>query len=783
MARRWVGVATFRRLPVGWGSLVCWASAGVLAVYLLLYFAGWGSPAFRTAVTDGAYLPICLSSTVLALRVVRERRLDARVRRAWCFLAAAFGCQVAANTAWFWLENVRHVTPYPSIADIGYVAFIPLICIGLLTIPVTPRTRRERQRLALDALTVLASTFMVVWYLVLGPTVVDGGSDALTVAVSVAYPVGDLVIVFGVATVLLRGVGPVLARPLGILAGALLLFVVADVYYGYVGLHAGFVGGTWPDLFWLGGNLLMGVGAHVQHRLAHGHRAYSNERSGGISWLPYGAIALAYALMVLVARRVGLYPVGGMIVGVIALTLLVVARQVNVLRENRELAVTDPLTGLANRALVQARLAAAIRQLGKPGYGVAALLIDMDRFKPINDALGHEAGDAVLVAVADALRSVTRRTDTAGRVGGDEFVVILDGIQGPVAVAAIAERLVDALRTPVVYNGHLLEISASIGVAIRAAAEPGPQRQAALAETLLQEADLAMYAAKRARRGGYTFFEPGLDVGQREAELRHAIEQRQFVLHYQSIVDLHTARPVGLEALVRWQHPQLGLLPPDQFLPLAEETGLIAQLGAWILAEASAQMSRWHRDLAGAADLALNVNLSPRQVRHPGLVGEISAVLEHTGLDASRLVLELTEDSMLESDSATIGKLTALRGMGIGIAVDDFGTGYSALRYLQRLPVNVLKMDRSFVVGLCESADGKAIGEAIVGLGRALRLQVIAEGIESSEQASVLREMGCHYGQGYHFGRPVDATATEAALRGASTPQLQAGGRHGPASI
>jgi diguanylate cyclase (GGDEF)-like protein len=757
-------VVSIRRSLFDWGNLLCWAAGAVLAAYLLLYFSGWGSPGLRTAITDGAYVPISLVATVLAVRVVRERRLDPRVRRAWRFMAAAFGCQLAANAIWFWLENVRHETPYPSLSDIGYLAFIPLICTGLLTMPVTPRSRRERQRLALDALTVLVSTFMLIWYLVLGPTVVAGGPDPLTVAVSVAYPVGDLVIVFGVATVVMRGVGQEVARPLGVLAGALLLFVVADVYYGYVGLHAGFVGGTWPDLFWLGGNLLMGVSAHVQHRFAHRHQAYRDRRRG-ISWLPYGAIALAYGLMVLLARRVGLYPMGGMIVGVIALTLLVVVRQVNVLRENRELAVTDPLTGLANRALVQARLTAATRQLGKPGYCAAVLLIDLDRFKPINDTLGHDAGDAVLVAVADTLRGVTRRTDTAGRLGGDEFVVILDGLPGPAAVRAVAERIVDSLRTPVVYDGHLLEISASIGVAIRSAAEPIPQDRAAVVETLLQEADLAMYAAKRGGRSGYTFFEADLDVGRREAELRHAIEHHQFVLHYQPLVDLHTESPVGVEALVRWQDPQRGLLQPAQFLPLAEETGLIAPLGAWVLAEACAQMARWHRELPGAADLMLNVNMSPRQVRHPGLVSEISAVLEQTGLDPSRLVLELTEHSMLEIDEATIGKLRALRGLGVGIAVDDFGTGYSALHYLQRLPVNVLKMDRSFVTQLCENADGYAIGDAVVRLGQALHLDVVAEGIETSEQVSALRQMGCYQGQGYHFGRPADAAATEAVLR------------------
>jgi diguanylate cyclase (GGDEF)-like protein len=732
-------------------------SAGVvfcgvlLGGHLIWYIGGWGSEDLRAYVTDGMYPPIALLFTLLGVRVVRRPELDPRTRLAWSVIAASFVCQLIAHSSWFVEDVILHDTTYPSFADYWFLIFDPIMFVGLLLLPAARRSRSDKVKLTLDALVVGASTFMVLWYLVLGPIFAKDGATITEVAYSAALPVGDLLLVLALATVLLRRTRVGADKSMLLLAGAVATYVVADVYYGFIQLHAGFVGGTWPDLFWLLGCYLFALSAHRRYRQARAKRPPERGHRTEVNWLPYGAIALAYGLLGVLARKEGLYPFGGMIIGAVILTFLVVVRQMYALRENRDLAVTDALTGLANRTLVTERLAQVTARPIRPGRCSAVLLIDLDRFKPINDAYGHEAGDAVLCAVAAALRTVVRPGDTAGRLGGDEFAVIMPNLPSRAAVVTVGERLLEAFRTPVVFGDQLLAVEASIGIAIRDESDD--------TVLLLAHADAAMYHAKRSGRGRLQVYTAELDTRNRDADLRRAIDCGELIVYFQPVVDLHEEQIVATEALVRWAHPIRGLLMPEEFIELAEETGAIVPLGEWVLREACAQAARWRPDTSDADLMRLSVNLSPKQVAQSNLVDMITGILTDTGFPAEKLVLELTESVILEPSPAMVARLEALRKLDIGLAVDDFGTGFSALSYLHQLPVNILKVDRSFVTGIAEDSQARKVADAVVRLGEAFGVTVVAEGIETAEQADALRAMGCRYGQGFFYHRPMDGDA------------------------
>jgi len=424
----------------------------------------------------------------------------------------------------------------------------------------------------------------------------------------------------------------------------------------------------------------------------------------------------------------------------------------------------DALTGLANRALFADRLQHALARTDRHATPVAVLFVDLDDFKAVNDDAGHSAGDELLVAVADRLRQVLRPSDTIARLGGDEFAVLIEDGADPAHTAATADRLLAALSEP--FGGDAqVRVTASVGIATGAAGQHD-------AAELLRHADVAMYAAKEAGKGRSAVFAPDMDsaiIGQLQlkAELARAVERGEFVVHYQPTVELATGRLTGVEALVRWQHPERGLVPPLDFIPLAEQTGLIVPIGRFVLREACRQMSAWHRDHATRPPLTVSVNLSARELDEPGLVGSVRAALEDAQLDPAHLVLEITESLLLVDLPTTVGTLLELRALGVRLAVDDFGTGYSSLAYLENLPVDILKIDKSFVDRIADLPAGGEDGgaqrsvmvSAISQLAHALKLQMVAEGIEQPEQVDTLRGLGCQYGQGYYFARPLTADA------------------------
>jgi diguanylate cyclase (GGDEF)-like protein len=443
------------------------------------------------------------------------------------------------------------------------------------------------------------------------------------------------------------------------------------------------------------------------------------------------------------------------------------------LEENKEhfrhAAFHDALTGLPNRSLLIDHLKLAIeRSKLQHDHLFAILFIDLDRFKNINDSLGHNMGDRLLVAIAARLGECLRPTDTIARLGGDEFAILLDGLEDWTIATAVAERIQTELLKPFSLNGHEIYMTASIGIRLSIDGRED-------AENMLRDADTAMYRAKDNGKARHELFHSTMHTRavallKLENDLRRAMEREEFCVHYQPIVSLETEALVGFEALVRWNHPERGLVPPDEFIPLAEETGLITEIGSWVLREACTQLRAWQSAL-GRESLTMSVNLSGKQLTQSDLIQQIQNTLAQTGLDPTWLRLEITESVVMENAELATNTLLQLRQLGVHLRIDDFGTGYSSLSYLHRFPVNTLKIDRSFIGRMAKDDENSEIVRTICTLANNLGMEVVAEGVETLEQLELLRSLRCEYGQGYFFSKPVDAEKATALVFDASTAQ------------
>jgi diguanylate cyclase (GGDEF)-like protein/PAS domain S-box-containing protein len=426
--------------------------------------------------------------------------------------------------------------------------------------------------------------------------------------------------------------------------------------------------------------------------------------------------------------------------------LLDITREREAEQQLRQLALYDPLTGLANRAFFHERLRHAIKLRHDDDHATGLLYIDLDDFKGINDRWGHDLGDEVLHEIGRRIEQSVRPGDTAARLGGDEFAIVLTEPVTPEDAVGVAERLLAEIGRPLDSGAGPLETGASIGIAFGSDDE-----------TLLKEADIAMYRAKSHPEVGYAFFDPQLDRvslerSQRIAELREGIARREFRLDYQAVVDLDRNRIVGYEALVRWEHPTAGELPPGEFIPLAEETGLIVGLGDWVLTEACTEATRLCR-LHGRP-MQMSVNVSARQLHNPEFLRHVRRALDTSALMPSLLTLELTESTLLASDERVAQTLRTIKELGVVLALDDFGTGYASLSYLRQFPIDVVKIDRSFTASAGDKNGDLVLLKGIIDLGHALQLNLVAEGIETSEQHTIVRRLGCQQAQGFYFGRP-----------------------------
>jgi len=724
----------------------------------------------------------------------------------WPWVLLATGLALSATGDWIWvvLSMGFGIEPFPSIADAFYLSSTAFLVAGLLTLMRGRVPGGDRAGL-LDALIVAVGVGLLSWVFVMAPIVAAGATSFQEVAVALAYPVADVLLLGVLARLFLVPGRRVPAFYL--LVGAVVATLVADYVYAFLAIGDVYQTGQLVDGGWLLAMAAWGAAAlhpsmrEVAEPIQPAEIRFSFWRLAVLA----GASLMAPAVLVIQWAMGTPLDVPVIATGCVVLFLLVIARLGGVvtdlrstLRQRRILeeelerrSLTDPLTGLANRVLFHERLEHALDQ--REG-AVAVLFIDLDDFKTVNDAYGHDAGDTVLRSVANDIRRALRPGDTAARLGGDEFAVLLEGKLSAYESGQIAERMLSAIQTPTnILSGDMSRdytIGASVGISLGTHGVSDAQQ-------LMREADIAMYVAKGQGKGRFTVFEPTTHAPvlrslELRTDLEAAIREGQFELHYQPIINLANGSLAGMEALVRWRHPVRGLLSPAEFVPLAEATGAIVPLGRWILEDAIYEAATWDRipeyagkvffgpvpepssggssPWAGIGALGahrsrpfVSVNLSAIQLTESDFASTVATLLNSSGLSAADLVLETTESTRLDSESAA-EMLRHLRLLGLRLAIDDFGTGYASLSQLRRIPFDIVKIDRTFVAAMSRGSRSEAMVSGVVDLASRLNILVVAEGIETAAQLDRLHEMGCILGQGYHFSAPMPAPELRALL-------------------
>lgn len=759
-----------------------------------------------------------------------------RLSLAWGFMALALLSVAAGNIIRAVFKIGLGSEPFPSLADGFYLVYYPLMLIGVLFLPTKRIHPIDRWRIGLDISVVMVAATLGLWAYWLGPLAAAVHEERLIVwFLSLAYPLGSLMLLGALLMLLYRQPKGQKPGPLFLLALSLAVGIFGDTVYGYQALVGVYESATWLDLTWLMGTLFyfmagiwqassvvpavtaqQGAADPVQQRL-----------NSWLTYLPYGWAISAY-LMLEASHRRGEHLQSWLTWGVGCIIALVLVRQLMTLRENdflfaqvRQQAVAlgqtnqelmleieerkraeqqlahdalhDALTGLSNRVLFLERLRHAIELTKRrQGHHFAVLFLDLDHFKVVNDSLGHAVGDQLLMSIAHRLRLCLRAGDTIARLGGDEFVVLLEDMEREDDATATAERILATLKQPFGLHGHALPATASIGIIADIAGYDRP-------EDVLRDADIAMYQAKTQGKARSALF--NITMRERaqarlelEHDLRHVLERNELELYYQPILSLQSDRITGFEALLRWRHPQRGLVAPNEFIPIAEETGLIVPIGRWVIHEACRQLRQWHEQFPQTPPLTMSINISGRQFAEPAFIDQVTAVLEEVGLDPTTLRLELTERVWLNSSAETVALFRKLSKMGIQLHIDDFGTGYSSLAYLQHFPIRMLKIDRMFLSKMEEDSHSKDIVRAVIAMAHDLGMEAVAEGVETAGQLANLKRFGCNYGQGYLLSRPMNRTAVEemlsvacrgqafpqpvAPLRASSRPMLEAGVSH-----
>jgi len=695
----------------------------------------------------------------------RGRRSVGRSRRTWTLLSVFAGLWAIATVIWTWYEFNGRTVPSPGLTDVFFLLAVPVGAVAMLCFP-SPASATSRMRMLLDGAVISASVLFVSWGVLLGPLVRASSTPSLALAVALAYPVGD-VIILSLAINLLARAGRSRTAILILTAGVASI-AVSDSGSAWISAFHPNSGGELIGAGWVLGFLLIAVAAVAATSERQGAAAAQPARPAA-PLIIYGSVLASVVVAAIKLLN------GGALDSIlswieIAIWVLVVVRQwlssLEVAERQHELhtlAFHDVLTGLPNRAMLVDRLTASFGPgTDRRARHESVLFIDIDDFKDVNDSLGHEGGDALLIQLAARLTTCVRPYDLVARLGGDEFAIVVIEGDGDATAVGVAERILEAVRAPFVVNGAGLDVAVSIGIAPR---QPGT----ADAAEMLRHADFAMYMAKGGGKGRYQVFDAQMHdnmVGRvaLKADLAAAVRDGQLRVDYQPIADLRTGEIMGVEALVRWQHPTHGLLAPAEFIPLAEETGDIDAIGCWVLDTATRQAAGWRRDMDHCADLWVSVNLSPFQLRDPDSRSAIQRILADSTVEADKVILEVTETSLAADVEGGIASLNELRRHGVRIAIDDFGTGFSSLSRLARFPIDILKIDRSFLSGQASASPSVLMLEAIVGMAAKLSLDVIAEGIEHPEQLELLCRLGCRIGQGYLLAHPTNAEAVEGLL-------------------
>ncbi|WP_433718451.1 putative bifunctional diguanylate cyclase/phosphodiesterase [Actinoplanes sp. CA-051413] len=735
--------------------VTAWTAAGLLicVAYPLL---GDGTPA-------GAVLYDLFELLTLVVVLVRARRNRPEDRLGWYVFAAAIGFRLTGDVTYEIYRQVLHQSPFPSLADVFYLGSCPLLVAGTLLLA---RSRIGRDLAGLlDAAIIATGLGLVWWVLAIGPIAGDGSIPLLERLLGAAYPGCDLVLLALVARVLTRSGRP--AVSVGLLITGTGTMLAADVGFQFVTAYRPELEGV-VSVGWLLSNVVWGAAALHPSAAAPAPVRTGGRRVGPGRLVLLTGSTLLVPTLLFVQGALGFPHLSWLSIGVGAVLLFVlvllrmsgfvtqVQRQA---RQLQDLAMRDDLTGLPNRRFFEERLAAAVAA----GPAQVAML-DLNGFKDVNDRFGHAVGDRLLAVVAQRLADRLRGDDLVARMGGDEFAVLVTGASAE-AMAGIVDRLTDGLRRPVEVAGQELLVGASVGIA-DAEGTDDPYE-------VLRRADTAMYAAKdqcgsHVRRYAVEFDERARAEARLGAEMRTALDTGQFRLVYQPIVSLPDARIVSVEALIRWHHPERGLVNPVDFIPVAEQNGLIVELGAWILRTACAQAVAWHATHGAAAPARVSVNVSARQLAEPDFADLVAEVLAWTGLSAHNLIIEVTETAVFRGGQS-VQTVKDLHQLGVRIALDDFGTGHSSLGLLQTVPVDTLKVDKSFVDTITMAGRHAVIATALIQVADGLGLTAVAEGVETAEQATELHRLGYRLAQGYHFGRPVAQPDFHDAVSGTET--------------
>ena len=794
-------------LWLSFGAVVIVSLAAVGVVY------GIHDEAQRVAGSDILYPLIGVVVSGFSLRAAMlAGRQSRRLGLAWAVLAAAQISWLLGDLTWGILEIGLQTQPVSSLADVFYLLYYPAFLAGILLLPGEPITWPERIKRLLDVVIVIAASSLVFWLYWLSPRMASlEPADPFTTWVSVAYPVGDLVLVWAIASILLRPLRIQSRLPLVWLGLSALAGVVSDIVYVSQTMNGTYVSGSLIDLGWLVVMTTALLAAGFQCARLRSGQTFAAPRSvaalnaGWAGWLrlalPYLAILSACVLMMFGAPQNGRPNAVDQTWlrdnGIVVLIALVLVRQGLTLSENIRLsralqsqldhqlsveqslrveiderrrvelellrsreqlahdAVHDSLTHLPNRALLLDRLERVIEQTRHaPSTRYALLYLDVDEFKGVNDSLGHPTGDRLLVEIGLLLRRCVRERDTVARIGGDEFVILLEDMQSADGAQATADRILDRLTAGIEIDAQLVHVTASLGIVVNGSADQ-------TADDILRDGDIALVKAKQSGKSCSVTFDESM---RRQAlarihlenELRSALDAHELRLNYQPVLDVRLRRITGFEALLRWQHATLGSISPAEFIPIAEESGLIIPIGDMVLRTACRQMAEWNNRFKSTAPHTISVNLSTRQFRRETLVEEVAAALQETRLDPTLLNLEVTESALVDDAGAAVTTLNRLRALGVHLHIDDFGTGYSSLNYLYRFPADTLKIDRAFISRLQPKGRDHRMVSNIITMAHDLGLAVVAEGVETPEQGALLRSMGCEYIQGYAISRPLE---------------------------
>ncbi|MCX6034821.1 MAG: EAL domain-containing protein [Chloroflexi bacterium] len=779
--------------------------AFIISGFILLG-ATWGillvaDQTFRTTLLDVisplVELAVCV---VLFIAAKRSSINSKRLGIAWRTVAVAMFFYALGDICWAVLELWLKEPFFPSIADFFYLIHYPVFLVGIFLLPSRPETTAIKINKLIDITIVMAAAILVFWNFLIGLIIQSAaGLPASSQAILLAYLVGDLVVLWAILLILYNHPDEKHDIPILFLAAGLLIMVVSDSVYSYQSLFGTYASGGYLEIGWILSTLLIGLaGVHqivpldADVELSIQRNGSSQSRIKTISLImPYFWLAIAYIL--LLRYNVLSLPMDflSLSIAVGGIITLVLVRQVITLFDNQKLnarlqvvnldlkeeiverksieaqlsyvALHDAMTGLPNRALFLDRLEHAMETTKRhPEFSYAVMFVDLDQFKVVNDSLGHLIGDKLLIMVGKRLQDTLRSSDTVARLGGDEFGILLGIAEPNISVQLVSQKILDVLKTAFKVEIHEIYISASIGIVMNATGYTSIQE-------ILRDADIALYRAKELGRNRSEIFDINMrkQTGTRmglEDEIRTGLENNEFQLYYQPIIFLESYHLVGFEALIRWVHPKRGLVLPDQFLPIAEESGLIQPISDWVLDEACKQLDRWQKQFPSMNHASVSVNISSNYFAHPNFAEKVIQALQSNGLKADSLKLEITEGVLINNYAAATKVFKQLQDFGVQFQIDDFGTGYSALEYLLHFSVGAIKIDRSFVNGMGKGEISSKLVRAMVSMARDMGMEIIAEGIETHAQLMELKNIICGYGQGYILSKPLDRTAVQKML-------------------